>query len=224
MKILVIEDQRRLADSIVKGLKQEKYQAKAVYDGVSALNIIDEEYWNVILLDWMLPGKNGKEILQELRSRDISIPVIFLTAKGEVSDKVEALEIGADDYLVKPFDFSELLARINAILRRPDTYVGTILEIDDLQLDTSRKEVRRGDTILDLSLTEYRLLEYLMRSPNQVKSESQILDNVWDYADEGLSNKVSVYIRYLRNKVDRDFPDKPSLIQTVRGFGYKISI
>lgn len=223
MKILVVEDQRRLADSIAKGLRQEKYDVHVAYDGVTAWEKITHEKYHIVLLDWMVPGKSGPEILSLMREKNITIPVIFLTAKSQIDDKIETFQLGADDYVVKPFDFSELLARIEAQLRRPQTYLSPTLTINDLTLDTKTKTVSRAGKNITLSHTEYRLLEYLLRSPEHTKSESQILDNVWDYADDSLSNKVSVYIRYLRNKIDRPFPNSPALIHTVRGLGYKIS-
>jgi DNA-binding response OmpR family regulator len=220
MNILVVEDNRRIADGIVRGLEHKKYNATACYDGESAIEKLYSGKWHAVILDWMLPLKSGPEILEYMREQEMQIPVLFLTARGEVSDRVEMLRAGADDYLVKPFDFIELLARLEALLRRPQHTLSQNFSVGSLKMDTAKKKVTRNGKTIDLSATEYRLLEYLLRNAGQVKNETQILENVWDYADESLSNKVSVYIRYLRNKIDRDFPDQPDLIHTVRGMGY----
>lgn len=225
MKILIIEDQRRIADSLKKGLKQENFLTETAYDGVTGQKMWQEQKWNLILLDSMLPGVSGPDLLQKMRAHGDETPVIFLTAKSEVEDKVEGLSLGADDYITKPFDFTELLARITSVLRRQkqSAYTHTTLSCDTLEINLQTKQVTRGEKSINLSATEFRLLEYLMRHKDKVKSETEILENVWDEADFSLSNKVSVYMRYLRNKIDRPFPNQTPLIQTVRGMGYKIS-
>ena len=165
---------------------------------------------------------DGIEICSKLREKQINIPIIILTAKGQISDKVAGLDAGADDYLTKPFAFEELLARIRALTRRPKNNVGIKLSIRDLVLDTVTYQVRREGKLIQLTAREYALLEYLLRHANQVLKKEQIINHIWNYDADVLPNTVEVYIGYLRNKIDKSFPNKPQLIQTVRGFGYKI--
>jgi len=167
---------------------------------------------------------DGVEIAKKLRSQNIHIPILMLTAKGQITDRVEGLDAGADDYLTKPFAFEELLARIRALARRPKETSGTILTVEDLTLDTVTYEVKRASILINLSSKEYALLEYLMRHPNQTLTKDQIISHVWDYEADILPNTVEVYIGYLRNKIDRAFSDRPNLIKTIRGFGYKLGV
>lgn len=223
MRILVVEDEHKIAGAIKRGLEQESYAVDAVFDGDEGLaNALTDEY-DVIILDRMLPGLlDGSDICKEVRAAGIRTPILMLTAKDKISDRVEGLNSGADDYLVKPFAFEELLARIRALLRRPQDHVGNILELSDLTLDTESYEVRRAGKNIALSQREYALLEYLMRNQNRILSKSNIIGHVWDYDADILPNTLEVYIGYLRTKIDKPFKG-PELIQTVRGFGYKLS-
>lgn len=221
MKILIIEDEYRLAMTIQKGLKAENFSAEVALDGEAGLAMANQDF-DLIVLDLMLPKMNGIEVLQNLREQENKTPVLILTAKDSTEDKIKGLDIGADDYLAKPFDFDELLARIRAIIRRT-TKTDVVLRIDNLELDPKTKEVKRAGKELKLSSTEYRLLEYLMLHPDWVLNEEKIISHVWDHAYDGFSNIVPVYMRYLRNKIDRAFPEEKALIRTVRGMGYRIS-
>ena len=177
----------------------------------------------MIILDLMLPKMNGMEICQKLRKEEnVHTPILMLTAKGQVNDKVEGLNVGADDYLVKPFAFAELLARIKALTRRPRQVLKINLSVDDLTLDTLNYRVRRGDKDINLSKKEFALLEYLMRHKGKILTKDQIINHVWDYDADVLPNTVEVYIGYLRNKIDKPFKNKLPLIRTIRGFGYRI--
>ncbi len=217
MRILIIEDERKIADSIKKGLEQETYACDVSYDGEDGHSMASTENYDLIILDLMLPGMDGLEICQSLRSEKIDTPILMLTAKSEVEDKVEGLNCGADDYLSKPFAFTELLARMKALLRRPKENTGTILKCSDVQIDTNNYEMRRADGQIDLSKKEYALLEYLIRNKNQVLSKEQIIEHVWDFDSDVLPNTVEQYIGYLRQKLG-----KPDLIKTIRGFGYTL--
>lgn len=220
MKILVVEDEHRIARSIKKGLEQERMAVDLAFDGIEGHDLaIDEEY-DVIVLDLMLPGMNGLEICNKLRQEKKQTPILILTAKGQIEDRVEGLNKGADDYLTKPFAFEELIARIKALGRRPQEINKEVLGVDDLSLNTNTFEVKRGKKEIKLSSKEYALLEFLMRHPRQILSKDQIMNHVWSYETDILPNTVEVYIRNLRNKIDRGF--NYPLIQTVRGFGYKI--
>jgi len=224
MKILVIEDEHKIANSIKKGLEQETYAVDVAYDGTKGFDLASIEEYDAIILDIMLPGMNGIEICKQLRKENIHTPILILTAKGQIEDKVEGLNAQADDYLVKPFAFAELLARIRALTRRPKTGLNTTLKVEDLTLNTITYEVKRQDKSINLSKKEFSLLEYLMRHPNIILTKDQIINNVWDYEADILPNTVEVYIGYLRNKVDKPFKNKPALIHTIRGFGYKLGI
>ncbi|OGK51786.1 DNA-binding response regulator [Candidatus Roizmanbacteria bacterium RIFCSPLOWO2_01_FULL_41_22] len=223
MRILVIEDEHRIANSIKKGLEQETYAADVAYDGESGLDLAATEDYDLIILDRLLPGMDGVEICRKIRLEKIHTPVIMLTAKDQLQDKVDGLDSGADDYLVKPFAFAELLARIRALKRRPKTVIGEVLKIADLQINTRTFEVKRNQKIINLSQKELAILEYLMRHPHITLSKDQIIAHVWDYDADILPNTLEVFIKKLRQKIDKPFPKKQSLIQTVRGFGYKIS-
>ncbi len=221
MKLLLIEDEPKIARAIKIGLEQERSTVEVVYDGPSGLAAALGDSYDAIILDRMLPGgMDGLEICEKIRENNVKTPVLMLTAKGQIRDRVNGLNAGADDYLVKPFSFEELLARLRALTRRPHETNGTILQIEDLSLDTVSYDVRRGGTPIALSQTEYALLEYLMRNKNRVLSKSNIINHVWDFDADILPNTVEAYIGYLRNKVDKPF--NKTLIHTVRGFGYRI--
>ncbi len=222
MRILVIEDEHKIANSIKKGLEQELYVTDVTYTGNDGYDLAAGEDYDLIILDILLPGLDGITICKKLRNKQIHTPIILLTARGQIGDKVEGLNAGADDYLVKPFAFEELLARIKALTRRPRKNLGSVLSVSDLTLNTLTYEVKRGNKTIKLSSREFSLLEYLMRHPNQTLTKDQIINHVWNYEADILPNTVEVYIGYLRNKIDRIFPDNPPIIKTIRGFGYKI--
>ena len=222
MRILVIEDDHKIANAIKKGLLQEKFAVDVSYDGKDGLGSAITFEYDLIIIDRMLPGVDGIKICSALRKKNNQTPILFLTAKDKISDKVEGLNAGADDYLVKPFAFEELLARVRALMRRPKKAVNSILMIGDLKMNTVTYEVGRDEKEIKLSSKEFALLEYLMRNPNRILTKDNIISHVWDYDADILPNTVEVYIGYLRNKIDKPFMDKKPLIHTVRGFGYKI--
>ncbi|MCX6791762.1 MAG: response regulator transcription factor [Candidatus Gottesmanbacteria bacterium] len=222
MRILIVEDEHKIANSIKKGLEQESYAVDVCYNGTDGFDLASTEDYDVIALDILLPGMDGITICKKLRTDNIHTPILMLTAKGQTTDKVQGLDAGADDYLTKPFAFEELLARIRALVRRPRHAVGTTLKVEDLTLDTLSYEVKRANTVVQLSSREFALLEYLMRHPNTTLTKDQIIGHVWNYDADILPNTVEVYIGYLRNKLDKPFPRVPSLIHTIRGFGYKL--
>jgi DNA-binding response OmpR family regulator len=222
MKILIIEDEHKIANSIKKGLEQEMFAVDAVYDGSEGFDLASSEDYDLIILDRLLPNLDGIDICNKLREKHVHTPILLLTAKGQINDKVEGLNAGADDYLVKPFAFEELLARIRALSRRPKSNIGSLLTISDLTLNTLTFEVKRGEKSINLSNKEFSLLEYLMHHKNQILTKDNIINHVWNYEADILPNTVEVYIGYLRNKIDKPFHDKPELIHTKRGFGYKI--
>jgi DNA-binding response OmpR family regulator len=223
MRILVIEDEHKIANSIKKGLEQESYAVDVAYDGNDGYDLAATEDYDLIILDLLLPGMDGLEICRNLRQEGNHTRILILTAKGQIRDRVLGLNSGADDYLVKPFAFAELLARVRALTRRPDKTNGTSLSLADLSLNTLSFEVKRGKKPIQLSTKEYALLEYLLRHKDTVVTKDQIINHVWDYDADVLPNSVEVYILHLRNKIDKTFKNKPKLIHTVRGFGYKIS-
>lgn len=223
MKILVVEDEHKIANAIKKGLQQESFAVDVVYDADDGLASARADEYDVIILDRMLPGEiDGIGVSKTLRAEGNHTPILMLTAKGAVRDRVVGLDAGADDYLVKPFAFEELLARVRALLRRPQDSLGLKLEVGDLSLDTTTYEVRRGDKVIDLSQREFALLEYLMRNKGRTLSKEMIIQHVWSYDADVLFNTVEVYIGYLRNKIDRPFRGDAQLLKTVRGFGYKL--
>lgn len=224
MKILIIEDEKKIADSIKKGLLQERYVVDIAYDGGSGYDLASGEVYDLIILDLMLPVIDGLEICRKLREDDkIFVPILMLTARGGVEDKVKGLNIGADDYLAKPFSFEELLARVKALNRRPRRLEKTsTLTIQDLSLNRETFEVRRGEKLILLSRKEFTLLEYLMKNQGKIISKDELITNVWEYESDILPNTVEVYIGYLRKKIDEPFSKNKHLIQTVRGFGYRI--
>lgn len=221
MRLLVIEDDPTTLKFILQGLTEAGYAVDVADDGETGLGYASVASYDVIVLDIMLPGIDGIELLQTLRQRRVLTPVLLLTARDAIDDRVRGLDSGGDDYLVKPFAFSELLARIRALLRRPPLQTDNLLQVGDLEMDTARREVRRAGRIIRLSPREFALLEYLMRNPRQVLTRTQISERVWNFDFYNESNAVDVYIGYLRRKIDRGF-DQP-LIQTVRGVGYLIS-
>lgn len=222
MRLLVIEDEHRIATLLKEGLMQESFAVDICFNGDDGLAAATGQDYDVVILDRMLPGLDGIEICRKLRAINNHVPILMLTAKGQTRDRVEGLNSGADDYLVKPFSFEELLARIRALLRRPTTSQGDVLTAGDLTLNTITKEVRRAGKQIRLSGKEYALLEYLLRNKGKVLSKNLIINHVWDFDADILPSTVEVFIVYLRAKVDKPFPG-PSLIETVRGFGYKVS-
>ena len=222
MKLLIVEDEHKIANSIKQGLIQEHFVVDVAYDGKDGFDLAISEKYDVIILDRMLPNKSGDDILIDLREQNIHTPVLMLTAKGQTEDKVEMLNTGADDYLTKPFAFSELIARIKALNRRPQTSLKNELKVKDLSLNTQSYEVKRGNAQIKLSSKEFSLLEYLMRHSGKIVKKEQIMMGVWSYESDILPNSVEVYIKHLRDKIDKPFKNKPDLIHTVRGFGYKI--
>lgn len=220
MHVLVVEDERRVAAFVQRGLKEEGYAVDVAYEGEEALDWAAATEYDLILLDVLLPKKNGFEVCRELRRRGERAPILMLTARDSVDDRVQGLDSGADDYLVKPFAFQELLARLRALLRRGGAVESTRLQVGDLTLDTLSRRALRGDKIIDLTAREYALLEFLMRHPGQALSRTQIGDHAWGYDFLASSNVVDVYIGYLRRKIDDGQAIK--LIQAIRGLGYKI--
>ena len=221
MRILVVEDEPGIAGFVRQGLMEAGYAVDLVGDGRAAVDYALTADYDAYVLDIMLPVMSGLDALRDLRRRGDQTPALMLTARDTVDDRVTGLDAGADDYLVKPFAFAELLARVRALLRRPPLQSQTVLQVSDLALDTARREVRRGSRLIDLSPREFAVLEYLMRHPNQVLSRTQIGEHVWNFDFYNESNVVDVYIGYLRRKIDRD-SDYP-LIHTIRGFGYRLS-
>ena len=222
MRILVVEDEHLIANSIKKGLEQERFAVDVSYTGNDGYDLASTEDYDLIILDLMLPEMDGMTICKELRKNNIHAPILMLTAKGQIQDKVQGLDAGADDYLLKPFAFKELLARVRALVRRPKTALDQILKISDLELDTKSFTVKRKNKTISLSNKEFSILEYLIRNANKILTKDQIIAHVWDYDANILPNTVEVNIKNLRNKVDKPFKNFKPLIQTVRGFGYKI--
>ena len=223
MHILVVEDEKRLSFLLRRVLLEERHTVDLAHDGIKGLDLALSGTYDTIILDVMLPGLDGMEICRQMREEQIMSPVLMLTARGSIEDRVTGLNVGADDYLTKPFAMEELLARVNALLRRRDKPFddnSQRLTVGDLTLDLVRHEARRSNRPIELTAKEYALLEYLMRHPGQVLTRTQIVDAVWRYDLEALSNVVDIYIHYLRDKVDQGFPSP--LIKTVRGVGYKI--
>jgi len=221
MKVLLVEDEHKIAQAIKEGLEQEAYAVDVAYDGETALNTALNDDYDLIILDIMLPKLSGLLVCQQIREAGNHTPILMLTAKDQNRDVVQGLNTGADDYLAKPFSFEVLLARLRALLRRPPESLGEVLQVSDLTLNTSTKEVRRDGQEIHLSAKEYALLEYLLRNDHKVLSKNNIMTHVWDFDADILPNTVEVFIAYLRAKIDKPF-NGPSLIQTVRGFGYKL--
>ena len=219
MRVLFVEDDLKIADFVEKGLLENGLTIELCHDGASGFKRAQEGEWDVILLDIMLPEMDGLSILRSLRELDIRVPVILLTAKGDVSDRIEGLNLGADDYLPKPFFVDELVARIHAVARRFNDDSSYHLKHGDLEIDRLNRTVQVGDESVDFTRREYDLLEMLMRSPGKVYSRQQILERVWGYNFDPQTNVVDVYIRRVRKKIDRE--GASTLIETVRGVGYR---
>lgn len=217
MRILIVEDERKVARFIKNGLEQEGYAVDSVADGLEGQHYAETNEYDIIILDIMLPKKSGLDVLKELKEGKVKAPILLLTARDSVEDRVKGLNIGADDYLTKPFAFEELLARLRALMRR-GAHAAAELKFSDLSLDPSTRKAKRGDTEVSLTLKEYSLLEYLLRNPDRVLSRTVISEHVWDQSFDSETNVVDVYINHLRNKLDND-PTR-RLIHTVRGVGY----
>jgi two-component system, OmpR family, response regulator len=220
MRLLVVEDEPRLALLLKRGLEQQGYSADVTGDGAEALWLATEADYDAIVLDVMLPGVDGLEVTRRLRSGGRWAPVLLLTARDGIDDRVAGLDAGADDYLVKPFSFAELAARVRALVRRGRVERPAVLEVDDLRLDPARRQAWRGQARLDLSPKEFALLELFLAHPGEVLTRTRILEHVWDFAYEPASNIVDQYVGYLRRKIDRPFGRRS--IETVRGVGYRL--
>jgi DNA-binding response OmpR family regulator len=220
MRLLLIEDERKMADVVARGLRAERFAVDVAHDGDTGWEMATGVDYDLIVVDLMLPGLNGTELIRRLRRKGGNAPVLVLTARDATGDKVENFEAGADDYLTKPFAFAELLVRVKALLRRPPASRNPVLRVADLEVDRLTQLVRRQGQRIELTSKEYALLEYLAAHAGQVLSRTMIMEHVWDESFEGLTNIVDVYVRHLRAKVDDPFPVK--LIQTVRGSGYRL--
>jgi len=224
MRVLLVEDDERIVDFVQRGLKAEGYTVEVARNGLDAIALGSEGQFQVIILDLGLPDINGREVCERLRGTGVDTPILMLTARDTVQDKVTGLRSGADDYMTKPFSFEELLARIEALMRRGSEIKAEIreLRVADLSLNLDTHEVRRGETLIDLTPKEFALLECFMRMPGKVLSRTRILEQVWGYSADPLTNVVDVYIRQLRRKIDDDY--EPKLFKTLRGFGYKMDV
>lgn len=220
MRLLIVEDDPKVAAALKKGLKEEGYAVDVCSDGEEAIAAARVSEYDLILLDLRLPGKDGWTVCRELRTNNVLTPILMLTAFDSVEDKVKGLRAGADDYLTKPFSFEELLARVQALLRRAQDYRSPLLEIEDLILDPVKKKVTRSGRAISLTAKEYALLEYLMRNAGRIVTPTMIMEHVWDANFETSSNVVNVYINHLRAKIESD--QGPRLIRTVRGMGYEL--
>ena len=220
MKVLVIEDERKIASFVRKGLEAQGFLVEVSHHGDEGYGLAISRPYDVVVLDIMLPGRDGLSILRNLRERRIGVPVILLTARGELNERLEGLNLGADDYLSKPFYIEELIARIRAVTRRATGTPQNILQVEDLAVNLLTREVTRGKQRIELTTREFALLEHLMRSPGRVFTRMQICEQVWDYHFDPGSNLVDVYVQRLRKKIDGDAPVK--LIETVRGVGYRM--
>jgi two-component system OmpR family response regulator len=220
MRVLVVEDESKLAGLLVRGLREEGHVADAAGRGEEGLWMAKATAYDAIVLDVMLPGANGFETCRQIRAKGVRAPVLMLTARDSVEDRVAGLDSGADDYLVKPFAFAELLARLRALARRGELERPGVLEVDDLRLDPATRRVWRGTTPIQLSAKEFALLETFMRRPDEVLSRLHLLEHAWDFAYENRSNVIDVYVRHLRNKIDEPFGRQS--LETVRGAGYRL--
>ncbi len=222
MRILVVEDEHRVADAIVRSLRAEGMTVNSCADSQTALTACRDNY-DLIIMDRMLPGPyDGMTIVKIIRSEAIQTPVLILTALGEVTDRVEGLMSGADDYLTKPFSIKEMIARVKVLQRRPKRHVGTVISINGLELNTHTAGVKRNGRVIKLSKREFKILNYLMYHKGQIISKQQLINHAWDENALIMPNTVEVYIGYLRKKIDRNFPNEPPLIHTVFGFGYRL--
>jgi DNA-binding response OmpR family regulator len=220
MRVLVVEDERRLAGIIKRGLQEEGYAVDNAYDGEEAQYMAENTRYDAMVLDIMLPRKDGISVCRDLRARNITTPILMLTAKDTLDDRIKGLDSGADDYQVKPFAFSELLARVRALMRREALPKSQKLRVGDLVMDTLTREIRRGERKVELTTKEYSLLEYFMRHPNVVLTRTMLEENIWDYSFDGVSNIVDVYVRRLRQKLEA--AGESGLIETIRGAGYRL--
>ncbi len=218
MRLLVVEDEKKVASFIKKGLEEEHYAVDLAYDGEEGLYLSETNDYDLIILDLMIPKLHGWEVLKRIRARRDNVPILVLTARDSVEDKVKGLDAGCDDYLTKPFAFAELLARIRALLRREKTEKEPVLRIADLTLSLVTHKVDRRGKEIELTSREYALLEYFMRNQNKVLTRTMISEHVWDYHFDSMTNVIDVYVNYLRRKIDKDF--EPKLIHTIRGIGY----
>ncbi len=221
-KILIVEDEMKVATFIKKGLETQNFEANVAHNAKDALKLFDTNAYTIVILDIGLPDMNGLEVCKRIRQQNQRIPILMLTALGSVADKISGFEVGTDDYLVKPFDFMELLVRTNALIKRYENAPKTeeLLKVADLELDLKEKVARRGEKSIALTAKEFVLLEYLMRNRGRVVSKVDIAENVWDINFDTGTNFVEVYINYLRKKIDKDYPDK--LIHTMIGMGYML--
>ena len=220
MRVLLVEDDRRLAEYMAKGLRETGWAVDVAHDGIDGAHLGSTEAYDVIVLDIMLPGQSGFEVIRQVRRGAVSVPILCLTARDSVADRVLGLDLGADDYMVKPFEFPELLARLRALHRRSSAMAPVELRVGDLVLDPATRRATRANKPIELTPKEFALLEYLMRRAETVVSRTAIIENVWDMNFESLTNVVDVFINRLRAKVDRPF--ETSLIHTVRGVGYVV--
>jgi heavy metal response regulator len=220
MRILLVEDEAKVSTFVARGLTEERFAVDVARDGKSGLDLATTYHYDLVILDLMLPMLDGNQVLRSIRKDNVEVPVLILTARDVVADKVGTFEAGADDYLTKPFAFAELLVRVKALLRRGPVTRSSVVRVVDLELDRLSQQVKRAGKRIDLTAKEYSLLEYLMSNAGRVLSRTMIIEHVWDQSFDGITNIVDVYVRHLRNKVDDPFEQK--LIRTVRGVGYTI--
>jgi two-component system copper resistance phosphate regulon response regulator CusR len=221
MRILLVEDEKKVADIIARGLKAERFAVDVCHDGQQGWENADAYDYDLIILDLMLPGLSGTEVLERVRRKNKQVPILILTARDGTADKVTNFELGADDYLTKPFAFAELIVRVKALLRRGPVNRSSVLRVGDLEIDRLSQKVKRAGKKIELTGKEYSLLEYLATHPGRVFSRTMIIEHVWDQSFQGLTNIVDVYVRHLREKIDDPFENK--LLRTVRGAGYSLS-
>jgi DNA-binding response OmpR family regulator len=224
MKILIVEDELKLANSLRRGLTQEHFSVAVANSGDEGLELALLDTYDLLILDVMLPKLSGFEIARSIRRERLSVPILMLTARGELADKIQGFEAGVDDYLTKPFAFEELLARIRALLKRPKEMVEHIFTCDDLTLNTQTYDVKRGNVSVQLSRKEFALLEFMLKNKDRVLTKDTLVAHVWDYDSDILPNTVEQFIKGLRDKIDKPFPESNQLIHTVRGFGYKLTV
>lgn len=220
MRILVVEDEKKVASFIKKGLEEERYAVDVAYDGDEGLYLAENNEYDLVILDVMLPKRSGLDVVKSMRDKELEVPVLMLTAKDSISDRVKGLDSGCDDYLTKPFAFDELLARIRALLRRGTKEKSAQLRVADVVVDLPTHKVTRGDTEIELTAKEYALLTYFIRNKGRILTRTNISEHVWDYNFDSFTNVIDVYVNYLRNKIDKGFEKK--LIHTVRGVGYTL--